>query len=52
MGAYKEGYEAFTRGDSTEMNPYDDRDGQYDEWLEGYIHADCYESGDFEPIKE
>ena len=52
MGAYNEGYEAFQRGDLPEMNPYDDRDGQYDEWIEGYMHADCYESGEWEPTKE
>ena len=43
--AYQEGYEAFQRGDFPEMNPYDDRDAQYDEWEEGYRDADANGSG-------
>ena len=50
MDPYEEGCEAFWRGDMLEMNPYDESDAQHDEWIEGYIHADCYESGDFEPV--
>ena len=48
-GPYEEGYEAFHRGEMPEMNPYDKRDAQHDEWSDGYIHADCQESGEFEP---
>lgn len=50
MGAHEEGYEAFQRGDMPEMTPYDVMDAQHEEWVLGYMHADCYESGDFEPI--
>ena len=46
MSAYNEGYEAFYRGDSPEMNPYDESDAQHEEWIEGYMHADCYEAGE------
>ena len=48
---YHEGYEAFQRGDFPEMNPYDDRDAQHNEWEEGYNNADANEAGEFEPIK-
>ena len=51
MAPYEKGYEAFQRGDFPEMNPYDDRDAQHDEWEEGYNDADANESGEFEPIK-
>lgn len=40
MGAYEEGYEAFHHGDLPEMNPFDDRDAQYDEWEDGYSDAE------------
>jgi len=48
MSPYDEGYEAFYRGDPPEMNPYDERDAQHDQWNQGYEDADCYESGEFE----
>ena len=33
------GYEAYFRGDGSLMNPYDERDVQYDEWDDGYYQA-------------
>jgi len=48
MTPYEEGYEAFHRGDLPEMNPFDERDAQYDEWEEGYNDAEDNESGEFE----
>jgi len=46
MGAYEEGYEAFHRDDLPEMNPYDEKDAQHDEWNEGYADAEFEESGE------
>ena len=46
MSAYEEGREAFYRDEEITTNPYDDHDGQYDEWEDGYMEADIYESGE------
>ena len=37
--ACDQGYEAYERGDSADMNPFDERDGQHDEWDDGYAQA-------------
>ena len=39
MNAYEEGADAYYRGDDISMNPYDDRDAQFDEWEDGYSDA-------------
>ena len=46
--AYEQGQEAFRRGDTPDMNPFDENDGQHDEWYDGYVDADAQESGDFD----
>ncbi|HUU53046.1 MAG TPA: hypothetical protein VMW44_00230 [Candidatus Bathyarchaeia archaeon] len=46
MDAYNEGIESFERGDTVDMNPFDDLDDQYAEWEDGWIYADLLESGD------
>lgn len=38
--AYSLGVEAYLIGDSIELNPYDDRDSQHDEWDDGYIQEE------------
>ena len=35
--AYQQGFEAYERGE--DVNPYDDRDAQLDEWEEGQADA-------------
>lgn len=37
--AYQMGCEAFNRGDDIDMNPFDDRDGQFDDWEDGRAKA-------------
>jgi hypothetical protein len=37
--AYDMGYAAYERGDDIDMNPYDERDAQHDEWGDGYAQA-------------
>jgi ribosome modulation factor len=37
--AEEQGYMAYFRGESIEMNPYREDDGQYDEWAEGFTSA-------------
>ena len=44
--AYREGIDAFERGDYFDMNPFDERDAQHYEWEDGYTYADILESGD------
>jgi hypothetical protein len=36
MSAYEEGRDAQRRGDFPEVNPYDERDAQWDEWEDGW----------------
>jgi hypothetical protein len=36
VSAYEEGQDARGRGDSLELNPYDERDAQWDEWEDGW----------------
>ena len=33
------GQDAYLRGDDIDLNPYDEADGQHDEWDDGYSHA-------------
>lgn len=35
--AYNQGKEAFLRGDDISLNPYDDRDAQFDDWRGGWM---------------
>jgi hypothetical protein len=37
--AYQLGEDAALRGDDVDMNPYDERDAQHDEWEDGYARA-------------
>ena len=46
--AHHEGSLAYWRGDMPEMNPYDEKDAQSEEWVNGYIEADIAESGECE----
>ena len=41
MGAFEEGQDAYQRGDSLDLNPYDESDMQWDEWEDGYVS--CYD---------
>lgn len=36
MTPYQEGVNAYWRGDSKELNPYDDKDQQHEDWNTGY----------------
>ena len=36
MSAYEEGQDARKQGNSLELNPYDERDAQWDEWEDGW----------------
>jgi len=36
MGAYEEGRASSVRGDSDELNPYDESDAQWDAWDDGW----------------
>lgn len=42
--AYTLGFDAYERGDQKFMNPYDDRDGQHAEWIEGFEQAEFSDS--------
>ena len=44
--AYDQGSQAYYRGDGPEMNPYDERDSQHDEWDDGWY---CAEFSDGDP---
>lgn len=37
--AYWEGYRAYQDGKSTDHNPYDSDETQYEDWKEGYYDA-------------
>lgn len=45
-GACFEGWNAFEAGDEPDMNPYEEDDQRYDEWLCGYTDADVQETGE------
>ena len=38
------GEDAYSRGDTMEMNPYDERDGQHDEWDDGFSQSEISDS--------
>ena len=40
---YEEGEEAYYRGDGIETNPYDNKDGQHEEWEDGWLSAEDQE---------
>ena len=44
VSAFNEGVEAYHRGDTDDMNPYDDRDPQRDEWEDGWFTTDELEN--------
>jgi ribosome modulation factor len=45
--AFSLGAQAYAIGDSMELNPYDERDAQHDEWDDGYAQA-SFSDSDFD----
>ena len=44
LAAYKLGWDAYVLGDDIDLNPYDEANGQHDEWDDGFSEAEFADS--------